>query len=68
MCLNAHVIACCYILGAIQLALIYSSQKRNCNETSIKQTPSLKRTLTLVLKLMSHISLYNKPLLSAHLY
>ena len=30
----------------------------------IKQTPSIKRTLSRVLKLASYISLYNEPLLS----
>ena len=38
------------------------------SETSIKRTPSIKRTLSRVPKLTSYISLYNKPLFSGHLY
>ena len=34
----------------------------------IKQTPSIKRTLSRVPKLMSYISLYNEPLFSGQLY
>ena len=33
-----------------------------------KRTPSIKQTLNWVPKLISHISLYNKPLFSGHLY
>ena len=34
----------------------------------IKRTPSIKQILNWVPKLMSHISLYNKPLISGYLY
>ena len=34
----------------------------------IKRTPSIKWTLSQVLKLTSYISLYNDPLFSKHLY
>ena len=33
-----------------------------------KQTPFIKRTLSLVPKLVSYIYLYDKPLFSGHLY
>jgi len=33
-----------------------------------KRTPSIKRTLTLIPKLTSYISLYNEPLFSGHFY
>ena len=46
----------------------YNTVKPVLSGLTIKRTPSIKRTLSLVPILASYINPYNKPLFSGHLY
>ena len=53
---------------AVKIIWNYSETSIKRTPNIIKQTPSIKWTLSRVSKLMSYIFLYNEPLLSGHLY